>query len=96
MDPIYVIGHRNPDTDAICAAIGYAAYLREVRGGEVVAVAGDQRHAHAGQRLGGLQRPDGDIEAISAGATNASYGTSLPPTLTVPTRSPRPARMLSR
>jgi manganese-dependent inorganic pyrophosphatase len=37
MDPIYVIGHRNPDTDAICAAIGYAAYLREVRGGEIIA-----------------------------------------------------------
>lgn len=36
-DPLYVIGHRNPDTDAICAAIGYAAYLRKVRGGEVVA-----------------------------------------------------------
>lgn len=30
--PIYVIGHRNPDTDAICSAIGYAAFLREVRG----------------------------------------------------------------
>ena len=27
--PIYVIGHRNPDTDAICSAIGYAAFLRE-------------------------------------------------------------------
>ncbi|MBK8092056.1 MAG: CBS domain-containing protein [Verrucomicrobiaceae bacterium] len=25
-DPIYVIGHRNPDTDAICSAIGYAAF----------------------------------------------------------------------
>lgn len=29
--PVFVIGHRNPDTDAICSAIGYAAYLREVR-----------------------------------------------------------------
>ncbi|MEN3943498.1 putative manganese-dependent inorganic diphosphatase [Prosthecobacter sp. SYSU 5D2] len=36
LDPIYVIGHRNPDTDAICAAIGYAAYLREVREDEVI------------------------------------------------------------
>ncbi|HRJ07891.1 MAG TPA: putative manganese-dependent inorganic diphosphatase [Prosthecobacter sp.] len=36
-DPVYVIGHRNPDTDAICAAIGYAAYLRQVRQDEVVA-----------------------------------------------------------
>ena len=32
MDLIHVIGHRNPDTDAICSAIGYAAYLREARG----------------------------------------------------------------
>lgn len=26
---LYVIGHRNPDTDCICAAIGNAAFLRE-------------------------------------------------------------------
>ncbi len=30
MNPIYVIGHRNPDTDAICSAIGYADYLRRI------------------------------------------------------------------
>ncbi len=35
MEPIYVIGHRNPDTDAICSAIGYAAYLRIMRGDDV-------------------------------------------------------------
>ena len=28
--PFYVIGHKNPDTDAICSAIGYAALLRVV------------------------------------------------------------------
>jgi manganese-dependent inorganic pyrophosphatase len=28
--PFYVIGHKNPDTDAICSAIGYAAFLRAV------------------------------------------------------------------
>lgn len=28
MDPFYVIGHKNPDTDAICSAIGHAALLR--------------------------------------------------------------------
>ena len=28
--PFYVIGHKNPDTDAICSAIGYAALLRSV------------------------------------------------------------------
>jgi manganese-dependent inorganic pyrophosphatase len=26
--PVYVIGHRNPDTDSICSAIGYAHLLR--------------------------------------------------------------------
>ena len=31
--PVWVIGHRNPDTDAICAAVGYAAFLQHVRHG---------------------------------------------------------------
>jgi manganese-dependent inorganic pyrophosphatase len=30
MPLFYVIGHKNPDTDAICSAIGYAALLRTV------------------------------------------------------------------
>ena len=30
MFPFYVIGHKNPDTDSICSAIGYAALLRAV------------------------------------------------------------------
>jgi manganese-dependent inorganic pyrophosphatase len=29
MQPVYVIGHKNPDTDAICSAIGYAWFLRQ-------------------------------------------------------------------
>ena len=28
MNEIFVIGHRNPDTDAICSAIGYAEFKR--------------------------------------------------------------------
>ncbi len=36
--PVFVIGHKNPDTDAICAAIGYADYLRRVKHPEAVAV----------------------------------------------------------
>ena len=38
MLPFYVIGHKNPDTDSICSAIGYAALLRAV---------GDEPHATA-------------------------------------------------
>src|SRR6186713_3368397 len=28
MSEVFVIGHRNPDTDAICSAIGYAEFKR--------------------------------------------------------------------
>jgi len=35
-EPIHVIGHRNPDTDAICSAIGYAAFLRDSRGDDAI------------------------------------------------------------
>jgi len=34
--PIYAIGHRNPDTDSICSAIGYA-HLKQALGENVVA-----------------------------------------------------------
>jgi manganese-dependent inorganic pyrophosphatase len=35
--PVYVIGHKNPDTDAICSAIGYAAFLRASKQTDAVA-----------------------------------------------------------
>ncbi|MGA0368229.1 MAG: putative manganese-dependent inorganic diphosphatase, partial [Kiritimatiellia bacterium] len=38
-NPVYVIGHRNPDTDAICSAIAYADLLRRTRFPEAVAAA---------------------------------------------------------
>ena len=37
MAPVYVIGHVNPDTDSIAAAVGYAWLLRERDGEEVIA-----------------------------------------------------------
>ena len=40
--PVYVIGHRNPDTDSICSALAYAHLKRET--GEASALA-----ARAGQ-----------------------------------------------
>lgn len=35
MDPIYVTGHRNPDTDSIVAAISYAGAAQRLRGSGV-------------------------------------------------------------
>lgn len=37
MSEVLVIGHRNPDTDAICSAIGYAEYKRRTGMAEAVA-----------------------------------------------------------
>ena len=37
MSEIFVIGHRNPDTDAICSAIGYAEFNRRTGMAEAVA-----------------------------------------------------------
>jgi manganese-dependent inorganic pyrophosphatase len=38
--PLYVLGHRNPDSDAVCSAVAYAALLR--RQGTTEALAGIQ------------------------------------------------------
>ncbi|MEQ1749137.1 MAG: putative manganese-dependent inorganic diphosphatase [Prosthecobacter sp.] len=58
-DPLYVIGHRNPDTDAICAAIGYAAFLRQVREDEVIAACCGEINARTSWvlKLAGLEPP---------------------------------------
>lgn len=32
MDPIYIFGHKNPDTDSVCSAIAYAALKRQLEG----------------------------------------------------------------
>ncbi len=37
MSEIFVIGHRNPDTDAICSAIGYAEFKQRTGLPEAVA-----------------------------------------------------------
>ncbi|MCR4591101.1 MAG: putative manganese-dependent inorganic diphosphatase [Lachnospiraceae bacterium] len=35
--PVFVIGHKNPDTDSVCAAIAYAELKREITGGNYIA-----------------------------------------------------------
>ena len=54
-DTTYVIGHRNPDTDAICAAIGYASLLQRLGRSEVEAACCgpiNQRTAYVLDRAG--------------------------------------------
>ncbi|SKA94083.1 manganese-dependent inorganic pyrophosphatase [Prosthecobacter debontii] len=68
--PIYVIGHRNPDTDAICAAIGYASYLRQVREDEVVAACCGEINARTNWvlRLAGVEAPKLLLDVRPTGA----------------------------
>ncbi len=41
IEPIYVVGHVNPDTDAIAAAMGYAWLLRQRDGRNAIAARAD-------------------------------------------------------
>lgn len=34
---VYVVGHKNPDTDSICSAIAYANLKREITGNDYIA-----------------------------------------------------------
>ena len=35
--PVFVIGHKNPDTDSVCSAIAYANLKKKITGEEYVA-----------------------------------------------------------
>jgi len=56
---VYVIGHRNPDTDAICSAIGYAAFLRETTRPDAMAAACGDANARTRMALerAGIEPP---------------------------------------
>ena len=56
---IYVIGHKNPDTDSICSAIGYAAF-KSAKTGEAYAPASAQH-----RRLELLGRTSDEREAVA-------------------------------
>jgi manganese-dependent inorganic pyrophosphatase len=61
MSPFYVIGHKNPDTDAVCSAIGHAALLRAT-GEQPTAIAArcgelSQRTAWVLERAGVAEPP---------------------------------------
>ncbi|MDX6766741.1 MAG: putative manganese-dependent inorganic diphosphatase [Candidatus Methylacidiphilales bacterium] len=85
--PTYVIGHKNPDTDAICSAIGYADLLRRTgmpgveaaRCGEInarTAFALEQAGVHAPRLVMDVRPTAGQIarrEVISAGV-DESFG----------------------
>lgn len=55
----YVIGHKNPDTDAICAAIGYADFLRSTTRPDAIAAACGDANARTRMALerAGMEHP---------------------------------------
>jgi manganese-dependent inorganic pyrophosphatase len=55
--PTYVIGHRNPDADAICSAIAYAAFKHARGDGGYVAARCGNSNARIDTILGRFQQP---------------------------------------
>ena len=57
--PTWVIGHKNPDTDAICSALAYADLLRQTRIPEAIAACCGPPNARTEWvlQLAGLNRP---------------------------------------
>lgn len=56
---VYVIGHKNPDTDAICSAIGYADFLRATSRSDAVAASCGDANARTRMALerAGMEPP---------------------------------------
>ena len=56
---IYVIGHKNPDTDAICSAIAYAWFLREngTKDAEAVCCGEISARTHFVLKTAGIEPP---------------------------------------
>ena len=52
MSEILVIGHRNPDTDSICSAIGYAEFKRYVNRKKVETIAFNRGRLHSRSKNG--------------------------------------------
>lgn len=82
---VYVVGHKNPDTDSICSAIAYAELKKKLTGGEYVAKRAGQVneetqyvlskfHVKAPDLLKNvkLQAKDMDIHKIEGVAPNVS------------------------
>ena len=40
--PVYIIGHKNPDTDSICSALAYAYLKNHLEGGGYIAARAGQ------------------------------------------------------
>ena len=59
-EKIYVVGHKNPDTDSICSAIAYANLKREITGNDYIA-------KNLGQSLLDLKRKVLDLEQYRVG-----------------------------
>jgi hypothetical protein len=78
MNEVLVIGHRNPDTDAICSAIGYAEFKRRTGMANAVAascarfVAGRSAKRRKGRGAGRSVRADSSLPVASRPDTRSS------------------------
>ena len=68
--PVYILGHKNPDADAICSAIGYAAFKRAIGHDEFIPARCGNSNARIDAILGRFRVPlptfVGDVTPASA------------------------------
>ena len=55
--PVYILGHKNPDADAICSAIGYAAFKRAIGHDEFIPARCGNSNARIDAILGRFRVP---------------------------------------
>ncbi|MCP1715175.1 manganese-dependent inorganic pyrophosphatase [Methanocalculus alkaliphilus] len=86
MNSVYVIGHKNPDTDSICSVIGYAAYLnRDEMGRYIPARCGDVNPETAFVLSHFGIEPPAFIESVEATVADIPFTYTLNAGMDVPT-----------
>lgn len=86
MNSVYVIGHKNPDTDSICSVIGYAAYLNQHEMGRYIpARCGDVNPETAFVLSHFGIEPPAFIESVEATVADIPFTYTLNAGMDVPT-----------
>ena len=70
-DKVYIIGHKNPDTDSICSSICYAYLKRQTTGADYVPMRAGELNAETKYVLNNFQTPEPEyMENVSTLCVN--------------------------
>lgn len=73
-DKVYIIGHKNPDTDSICSSICYAYLKRQTTGADYVPMRAGELNAETKYVLNNFQTPEPEyMENVSTQVKDVEY-----------------------